>query len=266
MNPTRLALGVLGLLLALVACFALGCSVDGPFDRPPTIDPIDDDPDDDPDDGPSGGSIPCITIPGATSYLSRVLLDGKDVLRFTKSVITVSMNTDKAPRGWKSEYAGYVREAMSKWQGAGRGAYTFREVTSSTADISISWVDSLGGYTTGVTDHVIVDKQFFPPNMRIAMYADGSRLSDREVRITTIHEFGHALGFMGHSVNTKDLMFVSASVVDLSLNDQQTLVNLYCRAADITQVQARSAEAPAGARLIRQESQRDPSWGLPRVE
>ena len=155
---------------------------------------------------------------------------------------------------------------MSKWQGAGRGAYTFREVTSSTADISISWVDSLGGYTTGVTDHVIVGKQFFPPNMRIAMYADGSRLSDREVRITTIHEFGHALGFMGHSVNTKDLMFVSASVVDLSLNDQQTLVSLYCRAADITQVQARSAEVPAGARLIRQESQRDPSWGLPRGE
>ncbi len=261
MNPTRPALGVLGLVLALVACFALGCSVDGPFDDPPTTDPIDD-----PNDDPSGGSIPCINIPGATSYLSRVLLDGKDALRFTKSVITVSMNADETPMGWKSEYANYVREAMSKWQGAGRGAYTFREVTSSTADISISWVESLGGYTTGVTDHVIVGNQFFPPNMRIALNADGSRLPDREVRITTIHEFGHALGFMGHSVNTKDLMFVSASVVDLSLNDQQTLVNLYCRAADITQVQTRSAEVPAGARVVRQESQRDGLRGLLRIE
>lgn len=247
MGSRRCALGVLGLVLALAALLALGCTGGSPFDNAP------------PDDDPSGGSIPCTNIPGAASYLSRILLDGDAALRFTKSDVTVAMNTDETPTGWKQAYVGYVREAMSKWQGAGRGAYTLREVTSPTADISLSWVDSLGGYTTGVTDHVIVGKQFFPPNVRIAVNADGSRLPDQEVRITTIHEFGHALGFMGHSVNTRDLMFGAASVVDLSLNDEQTLVNLYCRSADITQVQAPGAAVPAGARVVRLERHLDGS-------
>lgn len=257
MDTRQQVAGLLALLLALTVLLAIGCAGEGlPGDG---IEP-------DPPDDTSGGSIPCVKIPGGTSYLSRVLLDGTDVLRFTKAVVTVSMNTAEVPAGWRSGYVDYVREAMSKWQSAGRGAYSFREATSSDADISISWVDSLGGYTTGITEHVIVGNRFFPPNTRIALRADGSRLREEDIRITTIHEFGHALGLMGHSVNTRDVMFVSASVVDLSPNDRQTLADLYCHTADITQVQVRGTAIPEGARVIVQERQRDGSCCVRSIE
>lgn len=251
--------GLFGLLLCLALIVSAGCAgglpgvgEDPADDSPGDNTPVDDPPADDPPDGGSSGGTSCVDIPGGTTYLSYVLLDGTDVLRFTKSTITVSMDTTNTPTGWKPEYAQYVRDSMAAWQTASRGAYSFQEVSSG-ADITISWVDSLGDDTTGITEHVIVGQEFFAPLMKMAMDASGGRLPDSEIEATTIHEFGHALGMMGHSPNVNDVMWASSTALSLTANDQQTLLDLYCRPADITQSLARTRAVPEGARIIRQE-------------
>ena len=58
--------------------------------------------------------------------------------------------------------------------------------------------------------------------MTITIYdkdANGSYFSDRQLYNTVLHEIGHALGIMGHSYSTDDLMYMAEggmSVADVA--------------------------------------------------
>ena len=89
-------------------------------------------------------------------------------------------------------------------------------------------------------------------NMTITLYdkaSNGSFFSDKELYNTILHETGHALGIMGHSYSTDDLMYMSSELNSsqnklfikyrsdfqyISLQDVSTLKLLYNLVPDIT--------------------------------
>ena len=85
-------------------------------------------------------------------------------------------------------------------------------------------------------------------NMKITIYDKnpaGEYFSDKEVYNTVLHEMGHALGIMGHSYSTNDLMYLQTQGNDiftpyredfhyLSGNDVNTLKLLYMLEPTIT--------------------------------
>ena len=87
-------------------------------------------------------------------------------------------------------------------------------------------------------------------SMTITMYdkdANGNYFSDKEIYNTILHEIGHALGIMGHSYSSDDLMYMSTSPETtytryrtafhfLSQDDINTLNLLYKMIPDITNV------------------------------
>ena len=90
--------------------------------------------------------------------------------------------------------------------------------------------------------------------MTITMYdkdAYGNYFSDKELYNTVLHEIGHALGIMGHSYSTEDLMYMSneeqqnniytrfrSSFQYISSKDINTVTLLYNLAPDISNVPA----------------------------
>ena len=75
---------------------------------------------------------------------------------------------------------------------------------------STSCENSACKYVVAHTDPVI--KSGILKSMVITVYdkdANGSFFSDKELYSTVLHEIGHALGIMGHSFSTDDLMYMS---------------------------------------------------------
>lgn len=71
--------------------------------------------------------------------------------------------------------------------------------------------DDLCRYVVGYTTPDFKGK--FLNKMTIVLYAKdpyGNFLSDKELYNTTLHEIGHALGIMGHSYSSEDLMYMSS--------------------------------------------------------
>ena len=102
-------------------------------------------------------------------------------------------------------------------------------------------------YVVGYTTPNYKDKIL--KNMTIILYAKdpyGNFFSDKELYNTTLHELGHALGIMGHSYSSEDLMYMQdtrtnsiyskyrSSFQYLSSKDINTINLLYNMAPDIT--------------------------------
>jgi len=185
----------------------------------------------------SVGTTEPIDTADGRSYLSSVLLDGSHLLRFTRSSVTVSVDTTNIPSGWKPEYEQQVLDGLRQWAGASDGSLSF-SIVSGAADINLRWVESIpseAGNITGVTEIARSGSTFFPPTVKLALFAGDSRLSDREMTATAIHEVGHAIGLTGHSPARPDVMYYASTAAGLTASDVATLRDLYGRPADITQ-------------------------------
>lgn len=104
-------------------------------------------------------------------------------------------------------------------------------------------------YVVGVTLPTI--KKNILEKMTISIYnadAYGKYFSDKELYNTILHELGHALGIMGHSYNSNDIMYMSQSGEDdlyepykssfqyLSTPDLNTITLLYNMLPDISNI------------------------------
>lgn len=161
---------------------------------------------------------------------------------------------DKLPNYYRAE----ITKAFYQWQNSSQFLkFNFVNNTKD-AQIVIKFLplpknncNSRGcKYVVAYTEPTI--KNNLLKKMTITMYdkdAYGNYFSDKELYNTILHEIGHALGIMGHSYSTDDLMFMSneenqdsmytrfrSSFQYISSKDINTILLLYNLAPDISDV------------------------------
>lgn len=125
--------------------------------------------------------------------------------------------------------AGFVREAASRWEGAGIGFWFAFTGDSADADIVVRWRENFGnGNQAGVTDlrwsnagpvvHAYVSLA--------TRNAGDSLFTDEAMLGAAVHELGHAMG-LPHSADAADVMFPVTRVNGVSPRDRATARLLY---------------------------------------
>lgn len=158
---------------------------------------------------------------GNDEFRPNFLGDLKDAYFWETPVVTYRIVTSAATdhRGQPisctvptPEQAKAVRDAIGEWAGALQGLRTFEEVDGG-ADIDIVIQDPQampqgeeGDDPLGRTDYWIPNG-FSSPALGRAAVRLRSDLSGGDLEETTRHEFGHAIGFWGHSRHIGDVMY-----------------------------------------------------------
>ncbi|MFN8655857.1 MAG: matrixin family metalloprotease [Candidatus Obscuribacterales bacterium] len=134
-----------------------------------------------------------------------------------------------------------MRDAFNSWMQAAAGKLSWVEVSDPRqADIVTNWSDSISirngqleaGRTTAVTqtDRRTGERSLVAADVKILTRIGAKVFSDDEIRKTTLHEIGHALGLQGHSHLSSDIMYASLSrnqVPFLQDRDAATISHLY---------------------------------------
>lgn len=171
-------------------------------------------------------------------YLAACLKDGRSV-RWPDSAMPIRVYT--APFRWYEEskqrqagvYEQLVLEAMAAWREASGGRVQFRPVTSlRESQIDVRW-RRVDRQSLGHCEYLVKDgRLLYSAEISIGI-SDGlihaAYNALGEVRHTMLHEFGHALGLIGHSDQPGDIMYVphQYGVESLSARDATSIHQLY---------------------------------------
>ncbi len=153
-----------------------------------------------------------------SNYIEQAPL-GADIIRWNPKTFPLKVYSDfSANPNYPEYYNDQITKAFGQWAGAS-GFIAFSFINNPTkADIIISFKPSPESgctetgckYVVAHTEPII--KGRILKQMVITIYdkdATGSFFSDKELYNTVLHEIGHALGIMGHSYSTDDLMYMS---------------------------------------------------------
>lgn len=183
------------------------------------------------------------------NYIDKVTEKG-NVIRWQTSGMPLKVYIESKPKKTDSFDPALIvaaKKGLENWQNASNGKISVRYVGSpESADIKVFWktmLDSkLGGsevgtaYTAGVTTPEYSDKELTAMTIILTTTdPNGKPHKPEEVQKVSAHEFGHALGIMGHSTDPGDLMFPSSeSDGTLSKRDINTINLLYGLEPDIS--------------------------------
>ena len=187
------------------------------------------------------------------NYIEQAPVDNRvirwDEKSFPLKVAITNNNNTEFPSYYRTE----ILKAFAQWQDAA-DFIKFEETSSeSDADIVVNILPLpqnvceggecryVVGFTTPLYKGALLKK------MKITLYDKdpyGNYFSDKELYNTILHEIGHALGIMGHSYSSEDLMYMAtqnsfyapyrSSFQYLSSQDINTIKLLYKLIPDIT--------------------------------
>lgn len=139
---------------------------------------------------------------------------------------------------YKVQYNDILKRSFTDWAAAsgGKVQLTFVE-TPADANILCSWTSDpaqlANAAESGETQLALNSKGIVRATivfLTVPLVA-ALPLTDNRLRVTCLHEVGHALGLTGHTRNPEDIMFFSSRISDdprdLSQRDKNTLVRLY---------------------------------------
>lgn len=143
----------------------------------------------------------------------------KGIIRWDEAKFPLKINiTDESNQNIPSYYESEILNAFNQWsQSVNILKFTTVEKTSN-ADIEVKIVPIPSNicseepckYVVGYTNPIIQGNIL--KKMVITLYAtdpNGNYFSDKELYNTILHEGGHALGIMGHSYSSEDLMYMT---------------------------------------------------------
>jgi len=132
------------------------------------------------------------------------------------------------PASYEPRMAGYLLQALERWEASGAGV-RFTTVTDTlNADILVRWIDHFDFDRAGQTD-LTWDQAGRVRKAAILLAIrtnTGIVLPDPALLTVAVHEAGHALG-LPHSPDTNDVMFPATQTGVLSERDRRTAQILY---------------------------------------
>jgi len=171
-------------------------------------------------------------------YFSEATLTG--VHRWPASLmpLKVYLKSGTGVPFYKEQYNDILKRAFSDWANASSGKVKVAFVDSAVdANISCSWTSDpaqlANAAESGETQLALNSKGIVRATivfLTVPLVA-ALPITDNRLRVTCLHEVGHALGLTGHTRNPDDIMFFSSRISDdprdLSQRDKNTLVRLY---------------------------------------
>jgi len=176
-------------------------------------------------------------------YLERAITGG-DIIRWNPS--TFPLNVYVEHKADLPEYFyGEVKSAFLEWQDKTNNYITFKFVNSpNNADIRCyfpkndSEAEDFSKKFGGITHSEVQNNTLKYMTVTFSTKYNGQDkyYTQNIVRSVALHEIGHALGILGHSVNKQDIMYPSSSAsrTYLSTGDISTIKLIYSIVPDIS--------------------------------
>lgn len=174
------------------------------------------------------------------TYLAAAAAHG--AARWPAKRVPISCFIDVNPSipGYRDSYKAAIDAAMKAWTEASGGKITFTPGDVSTASIQVKWTDDVKNMNfaqeMGHTEIQVDGDGLYKATMiLLTKQHDGSTIDDTFATHVAMHEFGHALGILGHSTSPDDVMFPTTTPTQsatLSKKDVGTIVTLYSSAGD----------------------------------
>ena len=161
------------------------------------------------------------------NYISQGTYNHK-IMRWSANPITYGYkNTDGVPEYFVKE----IDEAFLTWEKALDGKITFRK-SENNPDIILQFnssdikVEKDEKYIVALTQPIlnIETLENMVTDYRIKDAA-GNLFTENQIYNTALHEIGHTLGFMGHSDNYKNIMYMSTDTKTVSNDLRKSLTN-----------------------------------------
>jgi hypothetical protein len=172
-----------------------------------------------------------LTREAGATYLDSLILSTDSVVRrwpdrYGKPIRVAIV--EGGVDGYDPKMAGYVRDALDRWEAIGIGIRFWVVADTGAADVVVRWIDHFDFDRAGQTDLTWdqsgrVRRAFISLALRTNV---GVPLPEAALLAVAVHETGHALG-LPHSSDSNDVMFPATRTGTLSDRDRRTAAVLY---------------------------------------